>query len=113
MIRHGDHDRVLATQAPSRVAREPTHHGPRRRVEAAEPGRRVLEPVDPVFGIARERHGHGASHHEGEARIPGARDIQEVLDLLGIRHPREREPGAEEDTREERDELPHGLTPSR
>src|SRR5262245_30869949 len=48
------------------------------------------------------RHRQGASHHEGEARIPVAKELEKVDDLTRVHHLRDREPRAEEDAGEER-----------
>ena len=53
-----------------------------------------------------------ATHHQGEARIPAAEEIEEVLDLGGVRHVGESEAGPEDETRADRGEVrPHHPAP--
>ena len=46
--------------------------------------------------IAGERHAYCCGHDEGEARVPGAREVEEVLDLRRVRHAGDDEAEAEQ-----------------
>ena len=59
-------------------------------------------PCDPV---AECRHHDGAAHHEGQARIPVAEDVEEAEHLGRVDHLRDDEPEAEEQAGGEADRI--------
>ena len=81
-----------ARQAPS----NPEQRGPENQRRIDPPRRRQVEglgegraPEPAGQSVAEGRHAHRPAEHEDEARIPGARDIEEAAHAGGVEHARQ------------------------
>src|SRR5260370_37163211 len=57
--------------------------------------------------VARARYGERSSHHDGEARVPGAENIEEAQDLLRVDPPGNQQAPAEDEAAREAGEEQH------
>ena len=80
----------------------------RQREPLGQDGSRPLEG-EPV---TEEGHGNRADHHEDEARIERAGEVEKILHLRGIGHARDEKAKAEDETGERVDDGAHGQPPT-